>query len=166
MRHGAAVSVVHLIDGTYELFRLMKDKGIALCPTLAAGAAIAGYNGWKKGTEEPARLKAKRRSFGDALKAGVTICMGGDVGVFTHGDNAREMELMVDYGMQPLQVLQSATSVNAAVFKLDEQVGSIKTGLLADLIAVEGDPSKNISAVKQLTFIMKNGIVYKNEGRP
>lgn len=156
-------TIEHGDDGTYELFRLMKDKGVALCPTLAAGAAIAEYSGWRKGMEEPVRLKAKRKTFADALKAGVTICMGGDVGVFTHGDNAREMELMVDYGMPPLQVLQSATSVNAAVFKLDKQIGSIKPGLMADLIAVEGDPSKNIAAVRQLRFIMKNGIVYKND---
>ena len=165
MRRSIAAGVAtieHGDDGTYELFRTMKEKGIALCPTLAAGAAIAQYNGWKKGMEEPPRMRAKRKSFADALKAGVTICMGGDVGVYTHGDNAREMEMMVDYGMQPLQVLQSATSVNADVFKLDTQVGRIKAGLLADIIAVEGDPSKDITVIRQLKLVMKNGVIYKN----
>ena len=169
MRRAAAAGVAtieHGDDGTYELFRMMKEKGVALCPTLAAGAAIASYNGWTPGKEEPARLRAKRNSFADALRSGVTICMGGDVGVFTHGDNAREMELMADYGMPPLQVLQSATSVNAAVFKSDDLVGMIKPGLLADLIAVEGDPSKDITAIRRLRFIMKNGLVYKNTAQP
>ena len=155
-------TIEHGDDGTYELFRLMKEKGIALCPTLAAGDAISRYSGWKPGMEEPARMKAKRKSFADALKAGVTICMGGDVGVFTHGENAREMELMAGYGMQPLLVLQSATAVNADAFKLDQKVGRIRPGLLADLIAVEGDPSKKISAVRQVKLVMKNGVVYKD----
>lgn len=154
-------TIEHGDDGTYELFRMMKEKGIALCPTLAAGAAVSSYSGWRPGQEEPARIKAKRRSFAEALRAGVTVCMGGDVGVFAHGDNAREMEMMVDYGMLPLQVLRAATSVNAAVFKLDTQLGSVKAGMLADLIAVEGDPSKDISAVRHLRLVMKNGVVYK-----
>ncbi|MBE7170383.1 MAG: amidohydrolase family protein [Williamsia sp.] len=169
MRRSIAAGVAtieHGDDGTYEIFRMMKEKGIAFCPTLAAGAATAAYAGWTKGREEPARLKAKRKSFAEALRAGVTICMGGDVGVFAHGDNAREMEMMVDYGMQPLQVLQSATSVNAAAFHIDQQLGSVKGGLLADLVAVEGDPSKDISAVRRVKFVMKNGIVYKREDRP
>ena len=154
-------TIEHGDDGTYEIFRMMKEKGIALCPTLAAGAAVASYNGWRPGSEEPARIKAKRRSFAEAVRAGVTICMGGDVGVFAHGDNAREMEMMVAYGMPPLQVLRSATSVNAAVFKLDSQLGSVKVGLSADLVAVEGDPTKDISAVRHLRLIMKGGVFYK-----
>ncbi len=164
MRRAIAAGVAtieHGDDGTPEIFRQMKERGIALCPTVAAGYSIQLYSGWKKGTEEPVRIKAKRRSFGDALKAGVTICMGGDVGVFTHGNNALEMEIMVDYGMTPLQVLQSATAVNADVFKLDKQLGRINAGLLADLIAVEGDPSKDISAVRKVKLVMKNGVIYK-----
>ncbi len=83
--------------------------------------------------------------------------MGGDVGVYAHGDNAREMELMVDYGMSALEVLRSATSVNAKAFGYAEKIGSIKKGLLADLVAVEGDPSKEIQAVRRVKLVMKDG---------
>jgi len=159
----AGVSSIEHGDGaTPEIFRLMKKHNVALCPTLAAGDAILQYNGWQKGTEpEPERIKQKRQNFSDALKAGVTICMGGDVGVFPHGDNAREMEMMVNYGMAPIDVLRSATSVNADVFKIGNAVGRIKAGLLADIIAVDGDPSAAIKQVRQVKLVMKDGIVYK-----
>jgi imidazolonepropionase-like amidohydrolase len=86
--------------------------------------------------------------------------MGGDVGVFSHGDNAREMEAMVAYGMQPIDVLRSATSVNADVFAMNKFIGRIKEGLFADLIAVEGDPSKNISKVRKIKWLIKDGFIY------
>src|SRR5207237_6299139 len=121
------------------------------CPTLAATEAYAQYRGWHKGTDpEPATVTAKRKAFQIALKTGVTICMGGDVGVFAHGDNAREMELMVEYGMKPLNVLRSATSVNAKAFGYDDKIGSIKKGMLADIIMVSGDPSTNINAIRNV----------------
>src|SRR5439155_25620015 len=124
----AGVSTVeHGDDGTEEVFRLMKEKGVALCPTVAAGDAIYQYHGWKKGTDpEPEDIKEKRKSFQTALKVGVIMLMGGDVGVFSHGDNAREMEMMVDYGMKASDVLKSATSVNADVFGYGNQIGRIK----------------------------------------
>ncbi|MEO8111750.1 MAG: amidohydrolase family protein [Ginsengibacter sp.] len=154
-------TIEHGDNGTPEIFSLMKQKNIALCPTLAAGDAIAQYNGWHKRSDpEPERIIEKRKSFTDALKAGVTICMGGDVGVFPHGDNAREMELMVDYGMKPINVLQSATSVNADVFKINDEVGRIKPGLFADILIVKGDPSKDIHDIRNVTLVMKNGLVY------
>lgn len=158
----AGVSTIeHGDDGTPEIFKMMKEKGIALCPTISAGEAVEQYHGWRKGIDsEPDRIKAKRKSFKDALDAGVTICMGGDVGVFAHGDNAREMEAMVDYGMKPEDVLKSATSVNADVFKISNRVGRIKSGLLADIIAVEGDPSENISQVRKIKLVMKDGVIY------
>ena len=155
-------TIEHGDDGTPEIFKLMKEKNIALCPTLAAGDAIAQYRGWKKGTPEPETIKAKRKSFSDALHAGVTICMGGDVGVFAHGDNAREMEMMVEYGMQPIDVLRSATSVNADVFKINKTVGRISPDLFADILVVQGDPSKNIHDIRNVKLVMKNGIIYKN----
>ena len=155
-------SIEHGDDGTEEIFQLMKKKKIALCPTLAAGDAIRQYNGWKKGIDpEPASITSKRKSFAAALKAGVTICMGGDVGVFPHGDNAREMEMMVEYGMQPIDVLKSATSVNADVFGYADKTGRIKKGLFADMIAVNGDPSFDIKNLRKIQFIMKDGKVYK-----
>lgn len=158
----AGVSTIEHGDaGTEEIFRLMKEKKVALCPTLAAGDAVAQYRGWKKGTDpEPAGITAKRKSFAAAIKSGVTICMGGDVGVFTHGDNAREMEMMVDYGMKAIEVLGSATSVNADVFGFSEQIGRIKKGLLADLIIVRGDPSINITDIRKIAYVMKDGKFY------
>ena len=155
----AGVSTIeHGDDGNDEIFKLMKEKGVALCATLAAGDAVLQYNGWKKGVDaEPAKITAKKKSFGSALRNGVTICMGGDVGVYTHGDNAREMELMVEYGMKPVDVLKSATSVNADVFGYSDKIGRIKKGLLADLVAVEGDPSKDIKAIRNVVLVMKDG---------
>jgi imidazolonepropionase-like amidohydrolase len=141
----------------------MKEKGVALCPTLAAGDATEQYKGWRKGIDpETAKIINKRKTFTLALQAGVTICMGGDVGVYAHGDNAREMEMMVDYGMKPLEVLKSATAVNADVFGYANTIGRIKTGLLADIIAVEGDPSADIKNIRKVTLVMKNGILYKS----
>jgi imidazolonepropionase-like amidohydrolase len=165
MRRGieAGVSTIeHGDQGTEEIFRLMKEKGIALCPTLAAGDAIQQYRGWRKGIDpEPPSIIAKRKSFTAALKSGVTICMGGDVGVFTHGDNAREMEMMAEYGMKPIDVLKSATSVNADVFGYSNQIGRIKKDLFADIIAVAGDPSTDIKNIRRIVFVMKDGKIYK-----
>ncbi len=156
-------SIEHGDGGTEEIFKMMKEKGVAFCPTLSAGDAILQYYGWKKGIDpEPERIIQKKKSFLAALKSGVTICMGGDVGVFAHGDNAREMEMMVQYGMKPLDVLKSATSVNAHVFGADK-TGRIQKGLLADIIAVQGDPSTDIHNIRKVAFVMKNGVIYKNE---
>lgn len=156
-------TIEHGDDGTMEVFNLMKEKGVGFCPTLAAGDAVLQYKGWDKVTEpEPERIVNKRASFKLALKSGVTIVFGGDVGVFTHGENYRELELMVDYGMSPLAALQSATSVNARVFHLDK-LGSIKKGFKADLIAIEGDPTKDISKMQQVKLVMKDGKIYKME---
>ena len=158
----AGVSTIeHGDEGTEEVFRLMKEKGVALCPTLAAGDAILQYNGWKKGNStEPQRITDKKKSFATALQVGVTITFGGDVGVYTHGDNAREMELMAEYGMKPIDVLRSATSVNADVFGYAQQVGRIKKGLLADIIAVVGDPSTDIRNIRNIILVMKNGMLF------
>ncbi|MDQ6756898.1 MAG: amidohydrolase family protein, partial [Bacteroidota bacterium] len=155
-------TIEHGNNGTPEIFKLMKEKNIALCPTLAATYSLMMYRGWKPGTAEPKSIKEKRKSFAEALQAGVSICMGGDVGVFSHGNNALEMELMAEYGMQPIDVLRSATSVNADVFKINKNVGRIAAGLLADILVVQGDPSKNIHDIRNIKFVMKNGVIYKN----
>ena len=103
----------------------------------------------------------KRASFKAALDAGVTILSGSDVGVFTHGDNARELDLMVNYGMPAVDALKSATSVAGRVLRMENQIGQVKPGLFADLIAVEGDPTKDISALRRVKLVMKNGTIYK-----
>ena len=159
---GGASTIEHGDEGDDEVLKLMKEKGVALCPTLAAGDAILQYDGWKKGSDpEPSRITGKKKSFQAALKNGVIICMGGDVGVYTHGDNAREMELMAEYGMKAIDILRSATSVNADVFGYGDNFGRIKKGLLADILVVNGDPSKTIKDIRNVVLVMKDGKIYK-----
>ena len=154
-------TIEHGDEGTPEVFKLMADHHVALCPTLAAGDANLQYAGWKKGTDpEPASIARTKAAFKAALAAGVTILSGSDVGVFTHGDNARELQLMVDYGMAPTDALRSATSVGARVLHLDSQIGRLAPGLLADVIAVDGDPTRDIRALTHVRFVMKGGRVY------
>jgi len=152
-------TIEHGYGGTPEIFRAMQAKGIALCPTLAAGDAIARYRGWDGKAPLPAALELERKAFAAARAARVIICAGGDVGVFAHGDNARELEMMRDYGMPALEVLAAATSVNARAFRIDDRVGSIRAGLSADLVAVQGDPSVDIRALRQVRLVMKGGRV-------
>jgi imidazolonepropionase-like amidohydrolase len=154
-------TIEHGTDGTSEVFRLMASRGIALCPTLAAGEAIARYRGWEPGQPEPASVAAQRASFREARDAGVTICNGSDAGVFAHGDNARELELLVAYGMPPLDALRAATSVDARVLHMDDRIGAARPGFLADLVAVEGDPSVDISALRRVRLVMKGGVVVR-----
>ncbi len=154
-------SIEHGDGGTTEVFRLMAERGVAYFPTLAAAEAYAQYAGWKKGADPaPERVALKRRSFAMAREAGVTIGMGGDVGVYDHGDNADEMDLMVEYGMPPLEVLRAATSVNADALRLPDR-GRVKAGLLADLVAVNGDPSEGLAPLRHVAFVMKGGVVVK-----
>lgn len=155
-----ADTIEHGNAGTPEVFRLMRARGVAYCPTLAASDAIARYGGWTGQAPEPEPIRAKRTSFAASLAAGVTICMGGDVGVFPHGENAREMELMVAWGMRPADVLIAATSGNARIFRLTDR-GAVQPGLLADLVAVEGDPVSDIAAVRRVRMVMQGGRIVR-----
>lgn len=147
-----------------ETAKLMKEHNVTYIPTIAAVDMISQYRGWVKGKGiEPERVTIKKKSFKEAIESGVAIGMGGDVGVFPHGENVLEMELMVEYGMKPIEVLKAATSVNAKAFHLDKQVGFIKPRLLADLVIITGDPSQSIANLRKVMWVMKDGVVYRDE---
>ncbi len=140
-------TIEHGDGGTAEVFRLMKERGIALCPTLAIVST--------------ANAERKKAVFKLALAEGVTIASGSDVGVFAHGDNARELETMVQFGMPLVDALRSATSVDARVLHMSDKIGAVKPGLFADVIAVEGDPTRDVGALRKVRFVMKGGQIFK-----
>ncbi|RSK50219.1 metal-dependent hydrolase family protein [Hymenobacter rigui] len=155
-------TIEHGDGGTLDVFKLMKQRGVALCPTVAAGDAISRYRGWQPGqVPEPERIRQKRESMRLALQSGVELAVGGDVGVFQHGDNLREAEHLVqNYGLSPLQVLRGLTATNARLFQLPDR-GRLQPGLLADLIAVPGDPTQDIKTLRQIQLVVKGGVVVK-----
>jgi imidazolonepropionase-like amidohydrolase len=158
-------TVEHGYGGTPEVFKLMHDRGTALCPTLGASEAYARYfQTWNGEEPAPESVQENRRSFQMAMKAGVPICMGGDVGVFAHGRNWLEMEAMQRAGMPAPQVMIAATSGNARIFHLADR-GAVKPGLLADLVAMPADPTRDVSAVEHVNFVMKGGEVVRNDAR-
>jgi imidazolonepropionase-like amidohydrolase len=151
-----AATIEHGNDGTPEVFKLMVEHHVAWCPTLTAGAGP-----WPPADPSSAANVRRRAVFKTALDAGVTIINGSDVGTFPHGDNARELEAMVSYGMTAVAALKSASSTAARVLRMENQIGQVKAGLFADLVAFDGDPTKDISALRRVKFVMKNGTVYK-----
>ena len=137
-------TIEHGDGGTPEVFKLMAEHGVCFVPTVSVG------------NKTSARQKLKY-----AMDAGVTICNGADSGPLAHGDNAKEVEALVDYGLTPLQALRAATVNDAKMLGMGDQLGAVKTGFLADLIAVQGDPTKDIHAISTVPFVMKGGTIYK-----
>lgn len=149
-----------------DVAQLMKAKGVTFMPTLGAVESIQRYRGWDKGkTPEPRLVTQKKKSFKIAYEAGVKIGLGGDVGVYPHGENVYELELMVEYGMKPIEALKAATSVNARMLHLENEIGFVREGFLADLVVVEGDPTQNISQLRKVKWVMKDGKVYRDDGK-
>jgi len=158
---GGVETIEHGDGASDEVFALMKEHGIVWYPTLTAGEAISSYAGWRKGDDpDPLRIAQKKALFLRALDSGVRIGFGSDVGVFTHGQNAWELELLVEYGMTPLEAMRAATSVNAEAFHLPD-LGMIRSGMLADLVAMRGDPTADIGTTRNIEWIMKGGQILK-----
>jgi imidazolonepropionase-like amidohydrolase len=155
-------TIEHGDGGDEEVFELMARKGVALCPTLTAFEASARHRGYRPGVDpEPARLRRARETLKKAMDAGVVIANGSDMGVFAHGDGPRELELLVESGMKPAEALRAATGVAARVVGFDDRTGAVKPRLLADLVAVEGDPTVEIKALRRVALVMKGGEIYR-----
>jgi imidazolonepropionase-like amidohydrolase len=149
-------TIEHGNDGTPEVFKLMAEHHVAFCPTITAGAGP-----WPPQNPDAPANQRKKEMLKMALAAGVTIINGSDVGTFPHGENAREIEALVAYGMPTVDAIKSATSTAARVLHMENQIGRVKQGLFADLVAFDGDPTKDVSALRRVKLVMKNGTVYK-----
>ncbi len=156
-------TIEHGYGGTEEVFKLMAQHNVAYLPTLTAEEAYGDYfDGFKAGGPLSPGLKQALHAFKLALDAGVTIGLGSDVGVFAHGTNYRELEWLARGGMTTAQALLAATAVNAKIIRMEDQVGRVRPNLYADLIAVKGDPTQDIKTCRDVKFVMKGGVTYKN----
>lgn len=162
MRRAAVAGVQtieHGNEGTAEVFALMAQRDVAYVPTLAVDEALERTRGWSR---DHARTVVKRAAFAAARASGVTIANGSDIGVFPHGENARELELLVEHGISPVNALRAATSVAARVLRRDD-FGIIAAGARADLVCVQGDPITSIAALRDVRLVIKDGGVERDE---
>ncbi|MBI3835863.1 MAG: amidohydrolase family protein [Planctomycetes bacterium] len=161
-------TIEHGYGASDEVLKMMHDRGVFLCPTLTAiEMTSTKFAGWKRRTPEPEALSRARDLIQRALRAGVTITNGSDVGVFAHGDNARELELMVEFGMTPREAIRAATTIAAKVLRKDNELGRIERGYLADFVAVRGDPLENISHTRDVVLVIKDGkVVVDHRSKP
>ncbi|MBS0472254.1 MAG: amidohydrolase family protein [Proteobacteria bacterium] len=156
-------TIEHGYGGSPATFELMKLKGIAFLPTLMAVESISRYRGdYVPGGTPSARMAEAARAFGFARAAGTTIGLGSDVGVFAHGTNLDELKAMVRLGMSAEEALTAATAVNAAILRRANDLGRVREGFLADLVAVQGDPLNDLSVLARMNLVMKSGQPYGN----
>lgn len=156
VRAGVA-TIEHGTNVGDDVLALMRERGVAMCPTLAASEAMARYSGWESGTPDHPRITAAKQMFARLRKSGVIIACGSDAGVFAHGDNVRELELMVAYGLSATAALQSATTVAATVLGRDKDLGRIAEGYIADMVAVRGNPLEDPSVLRRPMVVVKDG---------
>lgn len=155
-------TIEHGYNASDDVLELMRAEGVVLCPTLAANESMALYSGWTPGEPDDPRIESGKSLISRALSKGVTIACGSDAGVFDHGDNAREIELLVEYGMTPTQALAAATSVAARVLEMEGALGVVAPEAIADIVVVRGDPLQDVGALRDVAMVVKDGVIVGN----